>query len=97
VRSALVHLYFESIHPFDDGNGRVGRVLAEKILSQDLTRPVLFSLSETILANQKEYYHQLSCASRNGMDVTPWVEFFVKMVSYAQTNAENKIMCVPHK
>jgi Fic family protein len=91
VRSALSHLYFESIHPFDDGNGRVWRVLAEKALSQELNSPVLFSLSQIILARQSEYYKQLSCASRGDMTVTAWMEFFVAAVLQAQTEAAQKI------
>ncbi|WP_212744261.1 Fic family protein [Maribacter sp. ACAM166] len=48
VRSAITHLYFETIHPFEDGNGRIGRAIAEKALSQCIGRPVLFSLSKSI-------------------------------------------------
>jgi fido (protein-threonine AMPylation protein) len=57
-RSAIAHLYFESIHPFEDGNGRIGRVIAEKVLSQSLGRPILLSLSATIEADKKAYYHR---------------------------------------
>lgn len=52
IRAAIAHLYFESIHPFEDGNGRIGRAIAEKALSQGLGRPVLLSLSRTIEANR---------------------------------------------
>ena len=45
IRSAIAHLYFETIHPFEDGNGRIGRAIAEKALSQSINRPVLFSLA----------------------------------------------------
>ena len=48
VRAAIAHLYFESIHPFEDGNGRIGRAIVEKALSQDLKSPVLLSLSTRI-------------------------------------------------
>lgn len=53
VRSAIAHLYFESIHPFEDGNGRIGRALSEKALSQGLGRPVVMSLSKAIESNRK--------------------------------------------
>ncbi|PGR43356.1 cell filamentation protein Fic, partial [Bacillus cereus] len=56
VRSAIAHLYFESIHPFEDGNGRMGRALSEKALSQGVGRPVVMSLSKAIESNRKAYY-----------------------------------------
>ncbi|MDQ3845074.1 MAG: DUF4172 domain-containing protein, partial [Bacteroidota bacterium] len=62
VRAAIAHLYFETIHPFEDGNGRIGRAIAEKALSQTLGRPVLLSLSRTIEADKKAYYHALEQA-----------------------------------
>lgn len=56
VRSAVAHLYFESIHPFSDGNGRIGRAIAEKALSQDLGQPVCLSLSKILYQKRKAYY-----------------------------------------
>lgn len=94
VRAALAHLYFESIHPFSDGNGRVGRILSEKALSQDLNSPVLMSLSSTIHARRQEYYKQLSSASTDDMTVTSWIEFFTCVVLQAQEVAKQKISCV---
>ncbi len=90
VRSALTHLYFESIHPFADGNGRIGRALSEKALSQDLKGPALLSLSKTIHAAKKEYYKALSFASTNSMDVTSWVKYFVGVVLEAQVTVASK-------
>jgi Fic family protein len=65
VRSAIAHLYFESIHPFEDGNGRLGRAIAEKALSQTIGRQVLLSLSHTIEKNKKAYYSALEKAQRS--------------------------------
>ena len=62
LRSAIAHLYFESIHPFEDGNGRIGRALAAKALSQGIGRPIMLSLSKTIEANKNNYYAALSKA-----------------------------------
>ncbi|HRN56091.1 MAG TPA: Fic family protein [Agriterribacter sp.] len=62
VRSAIAHLYFETIHPFEDGNGRIGRAIAEKALSQTIGRPVMLSLSRTIEANKNAYYTALETA-----------------------------------
>jgi Fic family protein len=90
VRSAIAHLYFESIHPFEDGNGRIGRALSEKALSQGLGRPALLSLSRTIEARRKEYYDALKDGQQSN-EITPWVTWFVGMVLEAQIQAEEQI------
>ena len=90
VHAAIAHLYFESIHPFEDGNGRIGRVIAEKALSIGLGRPVLLSLSRTINAHRSDYYSMLGEAQRS-MEVTPWVNWFVKMVLEAQQNTYTQV------
>ena len=88
VRAAISHLYFEVIHPFEDGNGRIGRAIAEKALSQDLGRPVLLSLSSEIAKNSNLYYDNLSKASRGGVDITEWVNYFVRLIYNAQLSAQ---------
>ena len=90
VRSAIAHLYFESIHPFEDGNGRIGRAISEKALSQGVKRPVLLSLSKSIESNKKAYYNQLQKAQK-GNEITPWVNYFVSMALDAQIQAEKQI------
>lgn len=90
LRAAIAHLYFESLHPFEDGNGRVGRAIAEKVLSQGIGRPVLLSLSRTIDANKKEYYHALEMGQRKN-EITEWVDYFIKMIITAQIEAGEQI------
>ena len=90
VRSAVAHLYFESIHPFEDGNGRIGRAISEKVLSQGLGRPVLLSLSRSIESDRAGYYAALKLAQRSG-DITDWVAWFVEMLLNAQEQAEVEI------
>lgn len=90
LRSALAHLYFESIHPFEDGNGRIGRAISEKALSQGLGRPVIMSFSATIEANKKTYYEELKTAQRTH-DVSAWVSFFSNICVEAQAQAEKQI------
>lgn len=97
VRAAIAHLYFESIHPYRDGNGRVGRALVEKILSHDLGHPILFSISNTIMAHRKQYYHFLHANSRTSMDISSWVDFFIDMIWTAQMQAKDQISFVIHK
>ncbi len=86
VRAAIAHLYFETIHPFEDGNGRIGRAIAEKALSQTLGRPVLLSLSKTIEADKKSYYHALEQAQKSN-NITLWIHYFVNVVLKAQEQA----------
>jgi Fic family protein len=90
IRSAIAHLYFESIHPFEDGNGRIGRAIAEKALSQTIGRPVLLSLSRTIEADKKAYYDALKQAQRSN-EISDWVGYFVSTVLAAQIQAKQLI------
>ncbi|MFI5164616.1 MAG: Fic family protein [Bacteroidia bacterium] len=83
VRSAIAHLYFETIHPFEDGNGRIGRAIAEKALSQTTGRPVFLSLSQTIGGNRKSYYAALEKA-QNSNEITAWINYFVNTLLEAQ-------------
>lgn len=91
VRSAIAHLWFETIHPFDDGNGRVGRAIAEMALAQDLNRPPLLSLSTIIEKDKNAYYDGLNKASQFNLDITEWVTWFVDSVLLAQQEAAQKI------
>ena len=93
IRSAIAHLYFETIHPFEDGNGRIGRAIAEKALAQGLNRPVLLSLSHAIQASKIRYYNELEAAQRS-LDVTAWVLYFVEIILNAQIHAEFQISFV---
>ncbi len=89
-RSAIAHLYFESIHPFEDGNGRIGRAISEKVLSQGLGQPILFSLSRVIEKNRKDYYEALKKAQREE-EVTDWVNYFLSIILEAQKVAAQQI------
>lgn len=97
VRAAIIHLYFECIHPFSDGNGRIGRALSEKVLSQELQRPVLLSLSSTIEKNRKEYYQELARASKGDLNITRWINYFVRMIYEAQIDAKARIVFILQK
>ncbi|MBS0606255.1 MAG: Fic family protein [Parachlamydiales bacterium] len=81
-RAAIAHIYFESIHPFEDGNGRIGRVLIEKVLSQGIGRPVLIAISKMLEKRKKEYYSALEKCNRT-LDVHHWVEFFSSIILQA--------------
>jgi Fic family protein len=90
IRSAVAHLYFESIHPFEDGNGRIGRAISEKALSQGLGYPALLSLSKSIEAHKNDYYNGLMVTQRTN-EVTDWIIYFVDTIVSAQIDAENQI------
>lgn len=83
--AAITHLWFESIHPFEDGNGRVGRALAEKSLSQSLKRPALISLSSVIQKKKKAYYDAFTYAqSGEDNEISSWMSYFQPLVLEAQ-------------
>lgn len=90
LRSAIAHLYFETIHPFEDGNGRIGRAIAEKALSQGIGRPIMLSLSKTIEANKKEYYNAIEQAQQSN-EITSWINYFITTTLQAQIQAEEQI------
>jgi Fic family protein len=85
ARAALAHLWFEAIHPFEDGNGRIGRAVAELALAQDLrSEQRLMSVSAQLLAARSGYYAQLQAATgQPELDITPWVQWFAARVQSA--------------
>lgn len=87
LKSAIAHLYFESIHPFEDGNGRIGRAIAEKALSQGLKKPVLLSISKFIEADKNAYYQALKEAQVT-LEITNWIKYFVKVIIAAQLDSK---------
>lgn len=94
-RAGIAHLHFVLIHPFDDGNGRISRALAEKALSQSLGAPALTSLAATINAERKKYYAALE--SVKSQDITPWLTYFAETVLSAQELTLQKIDFVIQK
>jgi len=91
VRAAIAHLYFESIHPFEDGNGRIGRAISEKALSQGAGQPILLSLSSAIEAKRQDYYDELKRAQRS-KEITPWIHYFLNTLLAAQKDTEARIL-----
>ena len=91
VRAGVAHFYFVCIHPFEDGNGRIGRALAEKALAQNLGQPSLIALSQMISRKQRGYYHALEAANRS-LEITPWLIWFAETVIEAQEISEQKLI-----
>ncbi|NQZ24658.1 MAG: Fic family protein [Colwellia sp.] len=96
VKAAIAHLWFVAIHPFQDGNGRVGRAIAEHALFQDFARPPLFSISTVINTNRMEYYQQLR-KTNSTLVVDDWVVWFVELVKKSQTKSLESIEFVLKK
>ena len=90
TRAAISHLWFESIHPFEDGNGRIGRAIAEKALAQSLSAPTLTALAETIHRHRKAYYAALHTGSQSN-DIDPWLAWFADIVVEAQARTITRI------
>lgn len=85
VRAAIAHLWFEAVHPFEDGNGRIGRALVELALAQDMqSEQRLFSLSTQLWQDRSGYYKHLQDATAQPiLDLTPWVLWFVGRIEAA--------------
>ncbi|HEV2693028.1 MAG TPA: Fic family protein [Verrucomicrobiae bacterium] len=90
VRAGIAHLYFVSIHPFEDGNGRIGRAISEKALSQALKRPTLIALSQVINNRRKTYYGWLEKSNQQN-EITGWLSYFAETILEGQTFTQKMI------
>lgn len=78
LRAAICHFWFITIHPFEDGNGRITRALTDLALAQDDNQSIrLYAMSTSILAKRKDYYNILEQTQRSIMDITPWLNWFL--------------------
>ena len=97
VRAAVAHLWFETVHPFEDGNGRIGRALADMALAQDLAArqaggaghvhpqrfsAPIFGMARRMLVKRSAYYDALNAAQKGQPDVTAWVLWFVQAFAH---------------
>jgi len=90
TRAGIAHLYFESIHPFEDGNGRIGRAISEKALAQSTGQPVITGIAVAMLAHRKDYYRFLEAANK-GNEVSKWLSWFGEIVIEAQQRTEEHV------
>lgn len=88
--AGIAHFYFLTLHPFEDGNGRIARALSEKSIAMSLGRPALLSLSQTINENKKEYYTRLELHNTK-LDLTDWLLYFGQIILDAQKNTLKSI------
>ena len=90
ARAGIAHLWFESIHPFEDGNGRIGRAVAEKALAQWLDAPAITALAEMIQRERKAYYLQLQHASQSNQ-IDEWLTWFAEIALAAQQRTIERV------
>ncbi len=91
TRAGIAHLYFVCIHPFADGNGRIGRALAEKSIAQSIGQPSLINLSQQISRNRKQYYDVLETTNRS-LEITRWLTWFAETVLAAQNWSDRRLI-----
>lgn len=90
ARAGIAHLYFVCIHPFEDGNGRIGRAIAEKSLGMSMKQPALISLSKMIEAKKKDYYSSLETNNKT-IEITDWLVYFAQTIIDAQRDTLKSI------
>lgn len=98
IKAALAHLWFVTIHPFEDGNGRIARAIADMSLARSESSPQRFySMSAQIRIERKEYYNMLESTQKGDLDITPWLEWFLGCLDRAFDGAETILAAVLEK
>jgi Fic family protein len=98
LRAGLAHAWFEVVHPYEDGNGRVGRALLDRALAQDENRSTrLYSMSARFESGRDEYYDALGAFSTGTMDATQWLQWFLVQVEAAAKSSEHTVNRVVSK
>lgn len=96
IHAGIAHLYFELIHPFEDGNGRIGRAIAEKALAIGARQPLITSLSSILEQDKKAYYRALEQANTSS-NITLWLTYFSEKVLEAQTHVQGMVSFIINK
>jgi len=95
LKAALAHLWFVTIHPFDDGNGRIARAITDMALATSENSPQRFySMSAQIRLDRKAYYDTLEATQKGSLDVTPWLEWFFDCLDHAFNRADEILASV---
>lgn len=98
LRSALAHLWFVTIHPFDDGNGRIARAIADGMLARsERSTQRFYSMSAQIRSDRNAYYDILERTQKGGLDVTPWMLWFLACLGRAFDETEKTLATVMRK
>jgi Fic family protein len=98
LKAGIAHFWFVTIHPFDDGNGRIARAIADMSLARaDGTKDRFYSMSSQIEAERKDYYLRLEFAQRNDTDITDWLAWFLGCLDRSIDGAEQTLAGVLRK
>lgn len=98
VKSAVAHFWFVSIHPFDDGNGRISRAIADMALSQaDDSKMRYFSISRQINKEKREYNKMLEYCQKGSCDITAWIHWYLGCMLRAISGAEDMLSSILDK
>lgn len=98
VRAGVAHLWFITLHPFDDGNGRVARALTDRALAQaEGISARYYSLSAAIMRRRKEYYDVLESTQRGSLNITPWLNWFLDVLLDAMEQGQHRFERVLRK
>ena len=98
IKAAIAHLWFITIHPFDDGNGRIARAIADMALARsENSSQRFYSMSAQIRLERNRYYDMLEDTQKGDLDVTPWLEWFLECLERATGGAEAILGTVLHK
>ena len=98
LKAGLAHFWFVTIHPFEDGNGRIARAIADMALTRaDNTPNRFYSLSTQIELERQEYYSLLEQQQTGNLDLTPWLNWFLDCVNHAVLNAEKTLESILFK
>ena len=98
LKAAVAHFWFVTIHPFEDGNGRIARAIADMALARaDGTKERFYSMSAQIEVERKDYYRQLEAAQRGDLDITSWLTWFLGCLGRALEGAEQVLASVLYK
>jgi Fic family protein len=90
TRAGIAHLYFVAIHPFEDGNGRIGRAVSEKVFAESLGRPTLIALSYAIEKNKKKYYEALH-STNHSLKIDNWLNCFAEITLEAIAHTQGRV------
>ncbi len=98
IRSAIAHLWFVSIHPFEDGNGRLARILSDMLLARaDKSEFRFYNISSQINKDKNHYYDILEKTQRGNGDITEWLSWYANTLSIALDEAENVVSTILNK